>query len=52
MAKAKTAKEFDRRFDAGEDIFDLAEIDSERSNDPAWKPNGSTSMCWPIFGKS
>jgi hypothetical protein len=24
MAKAKTAVEFDRRFDQGEDIFDLA----------------------------
>jgi hypothetical protein len=26
MAKAKTAEEFDRRFDQGEDIFDLANI--------------------------
>lgn len=26
MAKAKTAKEFDRRFDEGEDIFDIADI--------------------------
>jgi predicted DNA binding CopG/RHH family protein len=26
MAKAKTAEEFDRRFDQGEDIFDLADI--------------------------
>ena len=34
MAKAKTAKEFDRRFDAGEDIFDLAEIDSEKIKRP------------------
>jgi hypothetical protein len=27
MAKAKTAQEFDRRFDDGEDIFDLADVD-------------------------
>ena len=27
MAKAKTAQEFDRRFDEGEDVFDLADID-------------------------
>jgi predicted DNA binding CopG/RHH family protein len=29
MAKAKTAEEFDRRFDQGEDIFDLADIKPE-----------------------
>ena len=29
MAKAKTAAEFDRRFDEGEDIFDLADIKPE-----------------------
>jgi predicted DNA binding CopG/RHH family protein len=29
MAKAKTAEEFDRRFDEGEDIFDLADIKPE-----------------------
>jgi predicted DNA binding CopG/RHH family protein len=29
MAKAKTAEEFDRRFDQGEDIFDLANIRPE-----------------------
>jgi predicted DNA binding CopG/RHH family protein len=29
MAKAKTAVEFDRRFDQGEDIFDLADIKPE-----------------------
>jgi predicted DNA binding CopG/RHH family protein len=29
MAKAQTVEEFDRRFDAGEDIFDLAEIKAE-----------------------
>ena len=34
MAKAKTAEEFDRRFDEGEDIFDLVEIDSESIKRP------------------
>jgi hypothetical protein len=29
MAKAKTAEEFDRRFDQGEDIFDLADIEPD-----------------------
>lgn len=29
MAKAQTAQEFDRRFDEGEDVFDLAEIKPE-----------------------
>ena len=29
MAKAKTAAEFDRRFDQGEDVFDLADIKPE-----------------------
>ena len=29
MAKAKAAEEFDRRFDQGEDIFDLADIKPE-----------------------
>ena len=29
MAKAETAEEFDRRFDEGEDIFDLADISPE-----------------------
>jgi len=35
MAKAKTAEEFDHRFDQGEDIFDLADIKPEISNGPA-----------------
>ena len=45
MAKAKTAKEFDRRFDAGEDIFDLAEIDSEKikKTESAPRMNSSSS---------
>ena len=34
MAKAKTAQEFDRRFDEGEDIFDLADIDEESIRRP------------------
>lgn len=34
MAKAKTAEEFDRRFDEGEDIFDIAEIDPEKIKRP------------------
>ena len=34
MAKAKTAEEFDRRFDEGEDIFDIAEIDPEKITRP------------------
>jgi hypothetical protein len=28
MAKAKTVEEFDRRFDEGEDVFDVAKIKS------------------------
>jgi hypothetical protein len=41
MAKAKTAEEFDRRFDQGEDIFDLADIKPEDINRPglAYQPN-------------
>lgn len=35
MAKAKTAQEFDRRFDQGEDVFDLAEIKDEDITRPA-----------------
>jgi predicted DNA binding CopG/RHH family protein len=34
MAKAKTAEEFDRRFDEGEDIFDLADIKPEAIKRP------------------
>ena len=34
MAKAKTAEEFDRRFDEGEDIFDLADIDEKSIRRP------------------
>ncbi|HEY0793270.1 MAG TPA: hypothetical protein VGD78_19555 [Chthoniobacterales bacterium] len=34
MAKAKNGAEFDRRFDEGEDVFDLAEIDAESIQRP------------------
>ena len=34
MAKAKTVEEFDRRFDEGEDIFDLVDIDPESIKRP------------------
>jgi hypothetical protein len=34
MAKAKTAEEFDRRFDDGEDIFDLTEVEAESIQRP------------------
>ena len=34
MAKALTTEEFDRRFDEGEDIFDLVEIRSEDISRP------------------
>jgi hypothetical protein len=34
MAKAKTTQELDRRFDEGEDIFDLAEIEEDDISRP------------------
>jgi hypothetical protein len=34
MAKAKTTQELDRRFDEGEDIFELAEMEEDDISRP------------------
>jgi hypothetical protein len=44
MAKAQTVEEFDRRFDEGEDIFDLAEIRPEDITRPGEVDN-EASRC-------